>query len=98
MAPWGGRCGEVGLADGEEVRLEGEDVIVLWRVSAWLVGGIEMGDMGEGTIRYASLRNSSRVSERLRGECLRRALCLLRRSFRRDVRSDIVCYVAERGI
>ena len=30
LAPWGGRCGEVGLADGEEVSLEGEDVIVLW--------------------------------------------------------------------
>ena len=57
-----------------------------------------MGDEGEGTIRYASLRNSSSMSERLRGECLSRALCLLRRSLRRDVRSDIVCYVVEGGI
>ncbi len=45
----------------------------------------------EFTIRYASLRNSSRVSERLRGEFLRRVLCLLRKEARRGVRSDIVC-------
>lgn len=68
-------------------------------VSLSMAGGrYRDGGYGEGTIRYASLRNSSRVSERLRGECLRRALCLLRRSLRRDVRSDIVCYVVEGGI
>lgn len=51
---------------------------------------INWGD-GELTIRYASLRNSSRVAERLRGECLRRVLCLLRSEARRGMRSDIVC-------
>lgn len=31
LAPWwGGRRGKVGLADGEEVCLEGEEVFVLW--------------------------------------------------------------------
>jgi len=51
--------------------------------------------IGGFTIRYASFRNSSRVSERFRGECLRRALCFLRSSLRRDVRSDILCYRIE---
>ena len=45
---------------------------------------------GEGTILYASLRNSSRVSERLRGEGFSLELCLRRRESRRGVRSVII--------
>ena len=47
-----------------------------------------MGE-GGGTILYASLRNSSRVSERLRGEVFSLELCLRRRESRRGVRSVI---------
>ena len=54
-----------------------------------------MGD-GGGTILYASLRNSSRVSERLRGEGFSLELCLRRRESRRVVRSVIVAIVVGR--
>ena len=46
-----------------------------------------------GTILYASLRNSSRVSERLRGEGFSLELCLRRRESRRGVRSVIITVV-----
>ncbi len=44
-------------------------------------------------MRYASLRNSSRVSERLRGEDFSLELCLRRRESRRGVRSVIITVV-----
>lgn len=84
------------MADGEEVGVEGGYVVVLggglvrWKRK----GG---GGIGGGTILYASLRNSSRVSERLRGEGLSLELCLLRRESRRGVRSVIGTVVFGRG-
>ena len=87
-ARWG-RGGEVRGADGDEVALEVEDVLILGDDGLAKIRGKGGSVIGGFTIRYASLRNSSRVSERVRGECLRRTLCFLRSSLRRDVRSDI---------
>ena len=78
------------MADGEEVGVEGGDVVVL----GGRVSEVEKKwGIGEVTILYASLRNSSRVSERLRGEGFSLELCLRRRESRRGVRSVIITVV-----